>query len=255
MQDKQKKRLYYTTDEEFSLAVKNSSSIAQAINTLGLNATGANHASAKKRIIDLKLDSSHFTGQGHLKGKRNNYNSLPIEELLVANCKSDYRSHLKKRLLRDGLLINKCTICGNEGIWNNKPITLQMDHINGDNRDNRIDNLRILCPNCHSQTDTFCSRNNKVRTNILPQKSCVECNNVVFYKSERCRSCDQSRRKDLGSLNYFVHKGYDFSFEDATKMFELSKSSISLAAKEFNINRSTVRDTLKKYELYSKLDK
>ena len=70
-------------------------------------------------------------------------------------------ARLKKIIIVNGLAQDICALCGLPNIWNNKPITLQVDHVNGNARDNRIGNLRILCPNCHSQTDSFCGRNNK----------------------------------------------------------------------------------------------
>lgn len=65
---------------------------------------------------------------------------------------------LKRRLINEKKLNYKCALCGNTGGWNNKKLVLQLDHINGDHKDNRIENLRLLCPNCHSQTETFCTR-------------------------------------------------------------------------------------------------
>ena len=64
-------------------------------------------------------------------------------------------SSLKKRILKYNLLEYKCSLCGNEGYWNNKPLVLQLDHIDGDRTNNEITNLRFLCPNCHTQTDTY----------------------------------------------------------------------------------------------------
>lgn len=72
------------------------------------------------------------------------------------------RHHLKKKILKNKLLANECQICKQPPEWNGKILVLQLDHINGINNDNRIENLRLLCPNCHSQTDTFCHKNRKI---------------------------------------------------------------------------------------------
>lgn len=74
---------------------------------------------------------------------------------------STYRttSHLKARLLKEGLLINRCSACGSPPLWQGKPLVLILDHVNGDRADNRIDNLRLLCPNCNSQQATFAGKN------------------------------------------------------------------------------------------------
>ena len=81
-----------------------------------------------------------------------------MEEILVQ--RSDYRttSSLRKRLIKEGLRDPRCDGCGGTE-WQGQPIPLQLDHINGDRRDNRLENLRLLCPNCHSQTETWCGKN------------------------------------------------------------------------------------------------
>jgi 5-methylcytosine-specific restriction endonuclease McrA len=100
-----------------------------------------------------------MTGQGHLKGKTHNYNTKPIDELLVEN--SIYQSFkLKNRLLKEGLKDHKCEICGITE-WMGKLTPLELDHINGNNKDNRIENLRVICPNCHAQTETYRGKNKK----------------------------------------------------------------------------------------------
>lgn len=92
--------------------------------------------------------AGNMAGIGLLKSK------IPLDDILNNKVKFD-SVQLKKRLLHEGILENKCVKCGNLDEWNNEPLTLELDHINGDSNDNRIENLRILCPNCHSQTDTF----------------------------------------------------------------------------------------------------
>jgi len=87
---------------------------------------------------------------------------IPIEDLLVVGRKTS-RHHLKTRLLKEGLKENRCEQCG-ISTWRGKPLNVQLHHKNGDGSDNRLPNLIFLCPNCHSQTDTYGGRNGHRRT-------------------------------------------------------------------------------------------
>lgn len=156
--------VYKITDEDFSEAVKTSTSIRQVLLKLNLNETGSAYRVFKRRVQALGLDTSHLTGQSYLRGKSHNWaTKKPFDEILVTN--SSYRGigRLKIRLLREGLLQNRCygEGCSLTTAWLGKPIMLQLDHINGEHDDHRIENLRLLCPNCHSQTSTFAGRNQK----------------------------------------------------------------------------------------------
>ena len=151
-----KKRKY--TEQEFIDAVKSSLSIAEVLQKLNLVPAGGSYKTFHKTIINLKIDTSHFLGQGYLKGKTHNWTPpRELSEVLIINSPHSSTSTLKKRLIKEGLLIYKCSECGiNE--WQGKKLSLHMDHINGDNTDNRLENLRILCPNCHSLTETYCRK-------------------------------------------------------------------------------------------------
>lgn len=151
------------TDSQFLSAVVESRSIRQVLNKLNLSATGANYKTVHRLVTELQCDTSHWTGRGYLKNLTHNWTpKIPFEEILIED--SQYRgstSFLKKRLLKAGLIENKCQICNMEPEWNGKPLTLILDHINGKNNDNRISNLRLVCPNCGSQLNTFAGRNRK----------------------------------------------------------------------------------------------
>jgi len=148
------------TDQHILDAVRSSYSIAQVLKSLRLSPTGCNYKAMHAHFTRLGLDTSHFTGQGHLKGKRHSWTpKQPLPEILVQNSTYRTTSHLKARLLREGVLVAQCYECGSPPFWQGKPLVLILDHINGDRADNRIDNLRLLCPNCNSQQGTFAGKN------------------------------------------------------------------------------------------------
>jgi hypothetical protein len=155
----------YTRDE-LEKAVSASNSIRQVLLKLELNATGGgSYLSIRTNIAKYKLDTSHFTGKLWSKGKALS-SKRPIEYYLVEDCPVYISSHrLKLRLIKEGIFEQRCNVCGLEK-WMGKDIPLELEHKNGKHSDCRLENLEIICPNCHAQTETYCGKNikrNKMR--------------------------------------------------------------------------------------------
>jgi hypothetical protein len=148
------------TDEALSAAVKASCTVAGVLRILRLAVTGGHYRDMHRHFSRLGLDTSHFTGQGHLRGKHHDWKpKRPLSEILVVHSTYLHTSGLKRRLIREGVLVNRCSVCGRLPEWQGKPLTMVLDHRNGDNTDNRLENLRLLCPNCNSQQPTFAGKN------------------------------------------------------------------------------------------------
>jgi len=149
------------TELQLKKAVKESTSIRQVIQRLGLKPAGGNYSQIKKFLDLYKVDTSHFKGKAWNKGMRGiGIYRTSLEDVLKKN--SYYQSYkLKKRLIAKGLKKAKCEICGWAEYSIDGRLPLELDHINGDNSDNRLENLRVLCPNCHSLQSTHRGRNRK----------------------------------------------------------------------------------------------
>lgn len=108
--------------------------------------------------------------------RNNNRKKIPLEEFLVKSDRRRNNTQIKKKLLQEGLIKNECSICGQPPFWNGQPLVLEIDHINGDNTDNRLENIRLVCPNCHSQTPTFAGRNVRKQNlkNIPPKLKLID---------------------------------------------------------------------------------
>lgn len=151
-------KIYKLSDEQFVELLKNSSTISEVLFKLGYSIKGNSwgFAKVKQRMSDLNLDGSIFKGKSPVT-KYGTLHKVNASDILKPNCKHA-RSVLRRYVIKNNLIPYRCAICGCVE-WQGRTLSLELDHINGINNDNRIENLRFLCPNCHSQTTTYGSRN------------------------------------------------------------------------------------------------
>lgn len=183
---KKRSQIWLMPKDDFEKLVAKSKTYTQILAYFGMANKGGNFRTLKRRIAQEAVDDSHVK-KGRVVCYANLFNLIPLERVLVAG--STYnRKLLKRRILEAGLVENRCQECGLGENWNGKPLVLQLDHINGDPVDNRIDNLRMVCPNCHSQQPTFAGRNSwRQKTTRL----CSECNTSITKASKtgKCSIC------------------------------------------------------------------
>lgn len=156
-------KIYKLSDEQFVELLKKSSTISEVLFKLGYTVKGNSwgYSQVKRRMDDLNLDYSIFKGKSAVT-KTNKLNNVKKEDILKENCKHQ-RIVLRRYIIKNNLIPYKCAICGCTE-WQGKTLSLELDHINGINNDNRLENLRFLCPNCHSQTSTYGSRNQQLNS-------------------------------------------------------------------------------------------
>lgn len=155
------------TNLQLQHAVANSTSLRQVIQKLGLVPAGGNYDQMTKYIKQQNLDIAHFKGKGWSRNiKKPFIPAVPLERILVKG--SFFQSYqLKSRLFRDGLKNRSCEICGWAQYSPDGRLPLELDHINGDRHDNRLENLRVLCPNCHSMQPTHRRKKKRIDAGVV----------------------------------------------------------------------------------------
>lgn len=150
-------RRAWPTPGELRAAVAASSSLAEVLRRLERPDNGGQRAALRRQIAQERLDTAHFLGQAHNRGKPGTIPAKHPEEILIRH---DGKRRTTTTLLRRALsgvgVPEQCARCGIGPEWLGKPMTLEVDHINGDWSDNRRENLQLLCPNCHAITNTWC---------------------------------------------------------------------------------------------------
>lgn len=171
MQDRKNQSIIWSiSKDEFESLVKKSETIADILRYFNMNNKGGNHATVKRRVKLENIDISHISlGRGSNKGKR--FNPKKTNDEYFCENSSANRHHIKKRIIKNNLIKYECSACGLANSWNNKELVLQLEHKNGIPNDNRLENLCFLCPNCHSQTDTYAGKRFKKPSKIKKGRS------------------------------------------------------------------------------------
>jgi len=195
--------IWQIPSEKFKEIVAINNTHTDILNYFGLKNHGSNYSTLNNRIVDENINIDHIIEAREklrLQPLQNKHTKKKtLSEILVKN--SNYnRYDLKRRLIKEKLIKEECNSCGMGPVWNGKQLSLQLEHKNGINNDNRLENLCFLCPNCHSQTDNYAGKSNKNLKNISFR--CLNCNGSRNKKSESklCRKCyDQFRKGNIVS--------------------------------------------------------
>lgn len=172
------------SDEEFARIVEESSNYKDCLQNLGYHSSSLNLRNAlKKKINGLNLDVSHFNTPNPVKRTE--------ENIFIENSTVD-QATLRRWYKKGNYSEYKCSICGLNPFWNGKDLSLILDHINGHNKDDRLENLRWVCPNCNQQLDTTGSRNRAHKEHNI--NLCVDCGKPITPKAARCVECERKHR-------------------------------------------------------------
>lgn len=202
--------------EELESLIKESNSIVEVFTKLKLsNLDSSNHYRIFRELVQkFNIDCSHFT-----RGSKVNRTYVAKREIseYLENKFPIQSNKLKKRLLAENILEHKCSVCNND-TWMNSPIPIELDHIDGNSSNNNLSNLRLLCPNCHAQTDNYCGKNIKKGTKnqkqfIKPPKEIKE--KKPYIRSKKCfLSDDEIYSIFISNNKNYTHTGKDLGISD-----------------------------------------
>lgn len=217
---------YDWSEERVRDAVSKSLNYCDSLRALGVPVRGNNIATLKNNIKKYEIDTSHFTGRVYEKGPISRRYKSALEYLKDGT--RIQSNKLREKIVAEGIKDYKCDCCG-VSEWNGKPITLQLHHIDGDDTNNSIDNIRLLCPNCHSQTVNY--RGNKTEKK---RYYCPNCGREIVKNSKYCPACAASRRRKI-----------PISDDELMEEFGIVKNRFVLA-KKYGVSEAAIRKHLKK---------
>lgn len=226
------------TTEELQHAFDVSTSISSVIRFFGLDVRICYHQMLKTRIenenislINMKINSQESIMYREKK---------TIEQIFVKDSQTNMHT-IKRLILKYGLIEYKCCECKNEGTHNDKPLVLQIDHIDGDNKNNSLDNLRYMCPNCHSQTPTFTGRNQKKDPNKKENNVCLDCGKPISPRSTFCPVChNKPENQSQIKIDYNLSKRkFNPNIEELSEM--VTKYPLTVVGRHYGVADNAIK--------------
>ncbi|MDQ6915329.1 MAG: hypothetical protein M3155_05885 [Actinomycetota bacterium] len=232
------------TEDDVRRAVAAARSLSEALRALGLRPAGGNHATLKRLISRLDLSTDHFE-RDWAQRARSGKTATPLSEILVAHS-TYHRGHLKRRLFESGLKRPACELCGQGETWRGRTMALILDHVNGVPTDNRLANLRIVCPNCAATLDTHCGRKNAI---VRPDRHCGHCGEPFRPRYERQRYCSRPcgsrhtrRRRSFPERRKVERPSYEQLVQDVRALGYLA------TGRRDGVSDNAIRKWLRAYE-------
>lgn len=225
--------------EQFQYAVDKSKSQKDVIIALNLPLNNGNYETVRylSNLYSIPLPEYNYSEEIKVNHEKNRFSN---EDWFTNNSRRNGQQS-KKRMIDLGIK-DECAICKLPPVWNNIKLTLQLDHIDGDKFNNQIENLRILCPNCHTQTETY--SNNINREKIYYQ--CIDCKIAVGKYTQRCRACSAKFRKGQTVHNYpiiseLIEMLQSSNFEAVGRELGMSGNAIKRHLIANNIDFKTIK--------------
>lgn len=225
---------------KFRKIVSESKSYTDVVRKLGISTHCGNRNTIKKYIEKYSIDISHF--DFGISGSRFVFGKFDLVDILVENSTYSQTTNLKERLYKEGLKQRVCEKCGQGEIWNGEKISLIIDHINGCHNDNRLENLRIVCPNCSATFNTNGGKNrgkkylDKAKEIREKNKNYCACGIEICKDSKKCKSCEEVRQRKVQRPPYLQ------------LVKEIEKTNYCAVGRKYGVSDNAIRKWVKNYE-------
>jgi Zn finger protein HypA/HybF involved in hydrogenase expression len=229
--------LHTISKQDLQALIDQSSSLAEVLRKLRYSLVGSSYGTLRSKLSEFEIDIEPLEERRLSKWRTSLAKAREgktVDNAFVQNSKIS-RKTVRKKILRENLIEYSCAVCSISE-WRGSTLSLQLDHINGVSNDHRLENLRFLCPNCHSQTETFAGRN-KPKSSPHMKESCSSCQEPCSVGSNYCQSCWEQQRPTK------------IQWPEIDELEErVSSSSYVQVARELGVSDNAVRKRIAKFK-------